>query len=321
MTTAWFTSCVPRLISDELAVPVLRGLLGAIDVDGGATDEQLALLEAIVKHDLHLEGLELSNLTPLSPADTARQLGNDPAVRRFHLFLMFLEQCRHPLSKAQVERVDEYARALSLSGSGLDLTRTMVNDGMDRAKEDFKRFERDLEIDQREVTLRDRILLADKTDPDLAKLLLSFENLAEGTLGHELLDFYHRNRLGVPGLTPATVNYVFVAHDMNHVIAGYEATAEGEMALGAFQMGLADTDANWMLCIANLAIHETGLVHFHHKEPEIGVMARPGVSDLWASALDRGTRSGVDFTTIDHLALADHPLDEVRERLQVAPHN
>jgi hypothetical protein len=98
---------VPRLISDELAVPVLRGLLGAIDVDGGATDEQLALLEAIVKHDLHLDGLELSSLTPLSPADTARQLGNDPAVRRFHLFLMFLEQCRHPLSKAQVDRVDE----------------------------------------------------------------------------------------------------------------------------------------------------------------------------------------------------------------------
>jgi hypothetical protein len=105
------------------------------------------------------------------------------------------------------------------------------------------------------------------------------------------------------------------------VIAGYEATAEGEMALGAFQMGLADTDANWMLCIANLAIHETGLVHFHHKDPEIDVMARPGVSDLWASALDRGTRSGVDFSTIDHLALADQRLDDVRERLQVAPNN
>jgi hypothetical protein len=93
------------------------------------------------------------------------------------------------------------------------------------------------------------------------------------------------------------------------------------MALGAFQMGLADTDANWMLCIANLAIHETGLIHFHHKEPEIGVLNRPGLSDLWASALDRGARSGVDFSTIDHLALADHPLDEVRERLQVAPQN
>ena len=48
-------------------------------------------------------------------------------------------------------------------------------------------------------------------------------------------------------------------------------------------------------------------------------MARPGVSDLWASALDRGARSGVDFTTIEHLAMADQPLDEVRERLQVAP--
>ena len=232
---------------------------------------------------------------------------------------MFLEQCRHPLSKAQVERVDEYARALSLSGSGLEITRTMVNEGMERAKEDFKRFERDLEMDQRELSLRDRILLDDGTDPELGKLLLSFESLNDDTLGRALLDFYHRNGLGIPGVSAAKVNYVFVAHDMNHVIAGYEATSEGEMALGAFQMGLADTDANWMLCVANLAIHETGLVHFHHKEPEIGVMARPGVADMWASALDRGTRSGVDFTAIDHLALAGLPLDEVRDRLQVAP--
>ena len=38
------------LVSAELVEPVTSALLGAIDVDGGATDEQLAVLQAIVTH-------------------------------------------------------------------------------------------------------------------------------------------------------------------------------------------------------------------------------------------------------------------------------
>ena len=37
-------------MSAELVEPVTCALLGAIDVDGGATDEQLAVLQAIVAH-------------------------------------------------------------------------------------------------------------------------------------------------------------------------------------------------------------------------------------------------------------------------------
>jgi ubiquinone biosynthesis protein Coq4 len=34
---------------------------------------------------------------------------------------------------------------------------------------------------------------------------------------------------------------VFVAHDMTHVITGYEPTAPGELALGAFQISMNDS--------------------------------------------------------------------------------
>ncbi|HEX6310672.1 MAG TPA: hypothetical protein VF152_03520 [Acidimicrobiia bacterium] len=39
---------------------------------------------------------------------------------------------------------------------------------------------------------------------------------------------------------------VFVAHDMCHVIGGYEPTGPGEIALGGMQLAVSDTDAHWI---------------------------------------------------------------------------
>jgi len=56
-----------RVIDDELVEPVVRTLLGVIDVEGGATNEQLAVLRALVhglwgRPDLDLDALEPSAL-------------------------------------------------------------------------------------------------------------------------------------------------------------------------------------------------------------------------------------------------------------------
>ena len=59
------------LVSAELVEPVTSALLGAIDVDGGATDEQLAVLQAIVSHLWERRDLDLSTLVPLGPEEAA----------------------------------------------------------------------------------------------------------------------------------------------------------------------------------------------------------------------------------------------------------
>ena len=41
---------MPLLVAPALVDAVTQGLLGAIDVDGGATDEQLAVLRAVVTY-------------------------------------------------------------------------------------------------------------------------------------------------------------------------------------------------------------------------------------------------------------------------------
>jgi hypothetical protein len=39
--------------------------------------------------------------------------------------------------------------------------------------------------------------------------------------------------------------------------------------------------------------------------------------EVVAHAFERGTRTGQDFSLVDHLAMADLPLDEVRSRYGV----
>ena len=61
-----------RIIDDELVEPVVRTLLGVIDVEGGATDEQLAVLRALVHGLWERPDLDLDSMT--DPIEEAYEL-------------------------------------------------------------------------------------------------------------------------------------------------------------------------------------------------------------------------------------------------------
>jgi len=86
-----------RIIDDASVEPVTRVLLGAIDVGDGGTDEQRA-------------DLDIDALSALDPDEAAAAVG-DPSHRRHVRELMaLLESCRHPLTGAQVDRVERTPR-------------------------------------------------------------------------------------------------------------------------------------------------------------------------------------------------------------------
>ena len=125
--------------------------------------------------------------------------------------------------------------------------------------EDFDRFHA-LELTQlSEPTLRNKYLRIDQPDPDLAQRLQALHNLGPDTLGYAYTEFYRRNGLIVPGADTHTPAH-YVSHDMNHVIAGYEPTGPGEIALGGFTLAMNDNEANWIQFMLNLVIHEAGLL-------------------------------------------------------------
>lgn len=310
---------MPRLVDGEQVEPVVAGLLGAIDVDGGPTDEQVVLVRALTTHVWNRPDLDPATVVRATPAEVAATIGGTDAVRRFHYLLVVLELCRHPFTATQSARVDDYAAALALDGMGLEFCRDLARRGLEVARADLDRFDLRYRTEQEEPSLRGRGGRPDRTDPGLVATLTAMAGLPDGTLGRALWEMYARFGLDVPGATASELTYEFVAHDMNHVIAGYDPVAEGELALGAFQMGMNDSEVSWILCLTNLAIHEAGVMSIGDIAPKSATLARPGVADTFARALARGSRCTGDFAVADHLAMVEMPLEEVRARFGVAP--
>ena len=305
-----------RLVPADLVEPVVRGLVGAIDVDGGPTREQLDVLRAITTHLWERPDLDPAVLTPSGPAATAAGVTDPAARRRFHEILFTLEACRHPLGEAQIDRAEAYADALGFAGPDVVLFRTAVVAGADRAAADFARF-LDASVQARHEPGLAVRAPADAAEPELAARVAAFADLPADSLGRAYLAFYERHRLSLPGAAPSPMNHFFVSHDMTHVIAGIEPTAAGEIALSAFQMAMDDTSVNTGALLCSLVVHEAGLGSSPTFGSEERVLAEPGAARLLGEELARGAACTGDFSPADHFALAPLPIAEVRAQFGV----
>ena len=290
-----------------------------MDVDGGPSDEQVAVLSAIVVHLFGRDDLDLTRLAPLGPDDTAAQLTSPDARRRFSELMFTLETCRHPLTDAQVSTCERYAAALGSSPEEVRVLRTAIDDGVARAADDFNRFFSGMVVARSEPRFRDRNLEPPHLDPEVVETVSRLHQLPEGTLGWCLADFYATHGFAVPGseITPNT--YLYFAHDNIHVISGIAPTGAGEIALGGFQMCMDDNQASTFAFFSPLVLHETGISAIDEIVAKGSTLARPYAAELLGSEMARGSRTTGDFAWIDHLELAPLPLEEVRARYGVEP--
>ena len=296
---------------------MVRGLIGVVDVDGGPTDEQLSVLDAVVVHLFERDDLDLTSVVPLGPDETAERLPDPGARRRFSELMFTLETCRHPLGDAQVSSCERYAAVLGSSPEEVEVLRTTIDEGVARAAADFDRFFTGMVLDRSEPRFRERNSAAPHLDPELVAMVSDFHRLPEGTLGWCLADFYATHGFAVPGseITPNT--YLYFDHDNIHVISGIAPTGAGEIALGGFQLCMDDNPASTFAFFSPLVLHETGLSAIDDIVPKGSTLARPYSAELLGSEMARGSRTTGDFAWIDHLELAPLPLDEVRARFGV----
>lgn len=302
-----------RIIDTEHARPALAAMLGCCDVDGGATAEQRAIIGALASGYFRVP-FDADSAATSGPAGAAAAFSDPHQRRRLLQLLVFVEQCRHPLTEAQVERTEHYAAALGLADESLSLTRDLLREGTEAAKQDYLRTLGHVEPGLREPSLAGAPGSTPTTrDPELAARLEALHGCAAGTLGRAYVDFYDRYGFALPGTSdqPAAL---FVAHDMAHVIAGYEPDGVGEIALGAMQLAMTDSDEHWVQFLGNLAVHEIGYIGDGVADPALG---RSGAVEAVAHAFDRGARCSVDFSLVDHLSMVDEPLEAVRSRFGV----
>jgi hypothetical protein len=316
-----FVGQIPELVN------AIETAIGLVKSGAAPTAEQQAVLAALVTH---LAGNVSAEALPLSPDALAQRLVQVADRRTFMQLAIVLELCRHPSTDAQTASVAQYAQALGIDNHALDVVREAHEHSAEEATADFVRFYDGYlpELSEPSIAIEDG---RQGEDQAVVKAIARMHELPEGTLGAAFVAFYARNGIHLPGPdTPHPAYYI--AHDMNHVITGYEPTGPGEIALGAFKLAMRDDDANWMAFMANILIHEAGLLkhgatsqfvpyggEIYPVAGQQGALNLQGAAELVAEAFERGVACTDDFSRVDHLALIELPLAEVRSRYNVTP--
>lgn len=156
-------------------------------------------------------------------------------------------------------------------------------------------------------------------DAELAARFDALEHLPEGTLGRGLWDFYRKNEFTLPGHKGGTPVQL-VAHDLGHVLAGYDASKEGEIAMIGFQAGF-QQDQPFGLLFFLLLHANLGIKVATFSEPEIGYLAHPDALDMFFRAYNRGATVNVDLMAPDwdFWPDLDQPVEALRARYGIPP--
>jgi hypothetical protein len=292
----------------DIAIPLARGLVGAASVDGGPTDQQLNIVSALLQAYWGLDA-DATMLEPMGPEELSQLVPEGGVALRMVQVMIVLEFCRHPATLEQAESVERYAAILGVDEPMLAVGRAAARSAQEAVAADWARF--------REPT-RLEPALEGHQDEALASRLRDLGRCPEGSLGRAFFDFYRRYGLAFPG-EPGGGDPTLVTHDFTHVVGGYEPLPVDEVALQAMLTSAASGERHFSGLVASLGLFEVGMLPFPGIEPQTRVLDRPGAAEVAAHAVRRGAACSGDFSEIDHFALADESLEEVRRELEIPP--
>lgn len=308
----------------------LGATLGALGPDDGLQDVQRRVLHDVA--DL-VYGIDLA-AAPIEPLDAVAFLATEPsaALRRQAVHLMVVaELVADPVVAAQARSVERYAHALGVHLSLLEDAKRLAHHQIALMYADMQRSSWYTEQTV-ELSLHGRLgeLLRSKIaytglvrDEAIARRWEALRDLAEGSWGRAVADFYERHGFPFPGEVHG-IYEIGARHDFVHVLTGYDATPEGELDVFAFIAAAMPDEKGLVLLAVTIGLFQNGAIHRvagrKVRIARTGTLGDDGAAARWAEALDRGRRCPVDVMGgIDHFALAPLPLDEVRHRLGVVP--
>jgi hypothetical protein len=309
---------------------VARGIASAVAPEGGITDTQAALLQAIASA---LTGIEVDyrDLEPMGPEELATILkGQDDDYRQRIVHHMVLgELVLRPLPPDVAARVARYAQALGIDDRFVRVARRYAQGAYGLAWMDLRRsgFTEHLQhtgTEQLHTHLGvDDPFVPTGVDPELEEQWAAFRELPEGTLGRGVWEMYDARGFALPGNAAGPTAFL-AQHDFVHVIADYGTNLKGELEVFAF-IGRADPDPKGFAWLATLVgLFETGYIEdtgfFERDVSEHNIQAA-GMHRRIADGIRRGKAVSecyrTDLFAVDYHALADRPVEEVREILFV----
>lgn len=278
-------------------------LYTATDTRDGRTQEQTDLLEALAGHVMRVS---LADVPVVSPEEAASILVKPRLRKSVGEILVTLELVRHPPSEALTDRVGEYIAALGIEDGFQTIAADYLANSHERVARDWERVRQPNIVEG---------FIENLSNEQIKEKMNSLADLPNGALGRALFDFYRRNGFAFISEDDPDQDSL-IPHDLTHVIAGYGATAEAEIALQGFMVGAARGENHFSSLLASLLLFEVGMLPFPGIEPTLGALAQPGAAELFATAIERGLQCHGDIEA-DHEEMLELPLSEVRAKLGI----
>lgn len=312
---------------------IARGVLSAIRPPTGHTELQLLLIGAIVEamtgHAVDTAG------EPMTAVEFGHALARRNAAFRTRMVQAMLTGALvlRPLPPEVVAQVDEFAAELGVGEGMLKVARDISDGHLGIAAFDFERngYTSDWSPERSAALHTSRELAAaweeSVHDPDLAARWAALEHLPSGTLGRRVWEFYEARGFELPG-TQGSAPPLLAQHDWVHVLADYGTRVESELEVMAFIARANDDPRGFSLFAMVVSLFETGYLWrgMGLFESFPGQLSHEGMATRVADAMRRGALGhgldgapDVDFLALDWFALADRPLEEVRELFGVVP--
>jgi hypothetical protein len=318
-----------RVPEEPLEVAV-GGIVAAVGGPDGLDPLQLEMMRAILRQMLGSD-LDPTTVALRTPEEVAAAVPvHDTRLALVHA-MVTLEFVLHPEPPETARRVEEYARALDADGPMVHAARHFAEDQAALLYVDILRnelytkeaIERAVHGGLYEVIRSKLAYQGVRPDRRIERKWRELEECPEGSWGRGVADFYHAHKFPFPGERHG-ISELGAQHDFVHVITDYEATPEGEIDVFAFIAAAGSDPRCFTQFTMTLALFQNGAID--HVAGKKVVIARtdtlddPGAVDRWADAVRRGAECTVDpMLGVDHFALKDRQLDELREQFAIPP--
>jgi hypothetical protein len=313
----------------EEVIQVARGIATAVAPDGGLTDVQAALLEAIASALTQVD-VDYHHLQPLGPEELASVLvGRDQRYRQRIVHHMVLgELVLRPLPTEVASRVAKYAQVLGVDDRFVRVARRYAQGAfglawMDLQRSGFAEHVRRADAGTLRTTVESDPFTAPEVNPELEARWAALRELPEGSLGRAVWELYDSRGFALPGTATGASAYL-AQHDFGHVLADYGTNLKGELEVFAF-IGRADPDPKGFAWLATLiGLFETGYIadtgFFERDVRERNIQA-PGMHHRIGDAIRRGKvvseSYGTDLFEVDYHEMVDWAVSEVRALLHL----
>ncbi len=305
-----------------------RGVLGGLAVPGYPTPIQCEVIRQVARHFAGVD-LDVTTLDPLDARAIAAMGLDDFVRRRLVQCVVGLELLGDPTPEL-ARHVRQYARRLDVEEPMVNAARRVADGQLALMYADIQRNSYYTEEAEDEI-LRGHLwrLLRSKfaysnvvASRAIERKWAALADMPDGSLGRAVAEFYRIHHFPLPGALRG-IGEVGAQHDFVHVLADYPPTPEGEIDVFAFIASAMWDPKGFVQLVMTLGLFQNSTItHVAGKKVAIarsGTLEDAGAAARFGDALHRGALCRVDALGIDHFAIADRPLDALRDEFAIPP--